>query len=205
MSPGFIFTSVEHVRVKCLSLQMVIFLTMCAGAWHTVPLACYIQMSNFVCRKCVLAGGKKWVMVMIIVCALMREPCCATWGICTPVEPLAKHTCTPPTPRAHAHTLTTPLQAHTLITVWNYITLILWMSHGPISDDISSGGPMLQGCRKWLAEEQTGRDSSEESLDRDSCYPGLSSTGESTPHTSTALFRQKTRREEAGGEQFDVW
>lgn len=35
------------------------FMTMCAGVWHTVPLACYTQMSNSLCNKCVLAGGKK--------------------------------------------------------------------------------------------------------------------------------------------------
>lgn len=34
-------------------------MTMCAGVWHNVPLGCYPQMSNSLCSKCVLAGGKK--------------------------------------------------------------------------------------------------------------------------------------------------
>lgn len=165
--------------------------TMCAGVWHTLPLACYTRMSNSLCCKCVLAGGKEGVMLMVMmfvcVCEFICDPYCTTWGICTPIEPLAKHTCSPPTLCTHTHT---QLQTHTFISAWSYITLIRRASPGTVADDISSGGPMLQACRKWLAEEQTGHDSSEESLDRDSCYPGLSSTGElTTTHLNSALFR----------------
>ena len=67
VSPGFIFTSAEHARVKCVSVQMATSIwPMCVGVWHIVPLACYTQMSNALYGKCVLAGGKKGVMIMVM-------------------------------------------------------------------------------------------------------------------------------------------
>lgn len=72
---------------------------------------------------------------------------------------------------------------------------------------LAAAAPVLQACRKWLAEEQTGHDSSEESLDRDSCYPGLSTTGESTTtHLKFALFRvRQNGRGSRWGVQFSAW
>lgn len=62
---------------------------------------------------------------------------------------------------------------------------------GPSSEDINGDAPTLQACRKWLAEEQTGHDSSEERLDRDSCYPGQNSTGNTTPNLHYVDWEKK--------------
>lgn len=103
------------------------------------------------------------------------------------------------TSSAHLHS-TNP--SYTSITPTNDVFILL-ASPSPICDSINHSSPMLQACRKWLGKEQTGHDSSEEGPDGDSCYPGLSSTGESTAtHLNCALFRprRKQRREGASGE-----
>lgn len=175
----WLYTSAEHARVKYFPSQVVIFfMTVCAGVWHTVPLACYTQMSNSLCSKCVLAGGKKKGYGH----RYGTSPCAC---VCVNVWPMLHRLRHSRTRRAAPFLLQPLTNTHSPRKLLS----------GQICDDISSGGPILQACRKWLAEEQTGRDSSEESLDGDSCYPGLSSTGEPTTSTPPpAFFRQRQKR-----------
>lgn len=117
----------------------------------------------------------------------MCNPCCPTCGICTPIEPPAKDIC--------IHTTAPCLSlSHTHVPMWNYITLFLWTSPSPVGDSISNGGPTLPACRKWLDEEQTGRDSSKERLIGTAATLVSAPQGSPPPHTSTLHYSHPDKK-----------
>lgn len=141
---------------------------LCATLHHSAPLACYTQMSNSSWGKCALAGGSGYGRVL----TLMHDPHCATWGICSPVEPSAKHTWTPPAADLHLY-LHTAGKPHSSAT-WAAWCSSLRDSPRPVSDDIRCKSSILQACGKRLVEAKTGLHSTMERLDGNSCWNSLS-------------------------------